>query len=58
MDEKKSLTLKKVVAVYYETNPQTYETGLVLELEDGTMLRGQTTDVLKSFEARRQSDAP
>ncbi|MBP7118475.1 hypothetical protein KBA63_00145 [Candidatus Woesebacteria bacterium] len=47
--------MKKIKQVWYseptpesrEKNP--YDTGLVLELEDGTILAGMTTDVLQSF---------
>lgn len=46
--------MKKVIAIYYEKpefprESNIYDTGLILELEDGTKLYGMTTDVLQPF---------
>jgi len=46
--------MKKVKNVFYTDKKEEvgghYSSGLVLELEDGTFLRGQTTDPIMSFE--------
>jgi hypothetical protein len=48
--------MKKVKAIYYTTDPDElgtdsgYPTGLVIELEDGTMLRHQSDSPLKPWE--------
>jgi len=44
--------LVKVVAVYYDEEPEypTVNTGLVLELEDGRMLRHAQDGFVKPFE--------
>lgn len=46
--------MQKVINIFYTEDIEELGgqsgTGLVLELEDGTFLRGQSTDVLKPFE--------
>jgi hypothetical protein len=45
--------MKKVVQVWYDDEMdqtvQNYRTGLVLELEDGTLLYASSTDVIQPF---------
>lgn len=44
--------MKKVIQVWYDTEQITahpYRTGLVLELEDGTMLYQNSTDAVQPF---------
>lgn len=46
--------MKKVVNIYYTSETKEvgghYSTGLILELEDGTKLRHQSTDPVMTFE--------
>lgn len=42
--------LQKVKNVYYWITEGGYWTGLVLEMEDGTFLRHQSTDIIRAFE--------
>jgi len=46
--------MKKVKNIYYtetrEERSGIYDTGLVIELEDGRFFRAQTTDVIVPFE--------
>ncbi len=43
--------MKKVKQIYYDKKISgNYSTGLVIELEDGTFLRHQSTDAVMPFE--------
>ena len=50
--------MKKIVEMYYNDKTENYETGLVLVLEDWTILNHYSTDVIKPFNQPTNTKQP
>lgn len=49
---------QKIVEMYYNDKAENYETGLVLVLEDWTILNHYSTDVIKPFNQPTDTKQP